>query len=69
MLAVEEAVVGGVDQQGVVQLAGVAQGADDPLDALVDRRQRLGPAAVARVALAICSGSAPGGWRIPPACC
>ncbi len=47
MLAVEEAVVGGVDQQRVLELARVAQRADDPLDALVDRQQRLGAAAIA----------------------
>ena len=43
MLAGHEAVVGGEDQQGVAELAGLAEGVHDPGDALVDGEQRREP--------------------------
>ena len=46
MLAGEQAVVGGVDEQRVVELALSLECLDDPLDALVDGEQRFEPAAV-----------------------
>ena len=41
MLAVEEAVVGGVDQQRVVELAAALERVEDRADGVVDRQQRL----------------------------
>ncbi len=46
MLAVEVAVVGGVDEQGVVEVALGLQRVDHLLDTIVDRQQRLELAAV-----------------------
>ena len=62
VLAVEEAVVGGEDDQGVVELAVGAQRVDDLLDALVHREQRLERAAVACAACPRSESRSRRGW-------
>ena len=67
VLAVEEAVVGGVDEERVVELTGRLQRTDDRGDALVDRQQRLQALAVVlRDPCDAARGAAGGGSAPPP---